>query len=225
MSAESLGLGRVITTPQQRDATHVAVVPMTLPCAMSPGEHVLIANGVPFVVPPGQGHGIIDPFLVHGAQAGDTVWIWMYPGSITSLRHDFTHPALDNQSTPPPTPPLPKPAARPKKQTRRPKVPLAAPTRPEHISEADAKEAMEQVRRERVGPSEDWIKGYADDLGVSYDELMEGARGFVAGGGYMCRGAEFEGVYTADEFWDHYEVATGTTVAPDRKRSFFSCAC
>lgn len=38
--SESLGLGKIITTPQQRDAIHVAVAPVVANSELKPGQRV-----------------------------------------------------------------------------------------------------------------------------------------------------------------------------------------
>lgn len=99
MSDQSkLGLGQIITTEQNRDAIHVAVAPVTVAFRTFPGEHVgLNEEGEATTkLPSSQWIGVIDPFLPDGTvvQKGQRVWLYLYPGSITSLRHEWTHPAF-----------------------------------------------------------------------------------------------------------------------------------
>ena len=91
--SEALGLGQIITTEQHRDAVHVAVAPVMAGVDLEPGQHVgLFADGT---AKPTKPHiGIVDPFLAERVAAGQRFWLWLYPGSITSLRHDWTHPAF-----------------------------------------------------------------------------------------------------------------------------------
>ncbi len=96
-----LGLGNIITTPQQRDAIHIAVAPVTAAEDLSVGEDIGF-------IQPGDNEnvgacrrgatryaiGIVDPFLKAPVLKGEQFWMFLYPGSITSLRHDWTHPAF-----------------------------------------------------------------------------------------------------------------------------------
>lgn len=71
MNAEDLGLGKIITTPQQRDAVHIAVAPLVANEMLLIGEHVgVLANGK------ASAHashvGIVDPFLKDSVDAGET---------------------------------------------------------------------------------------------------------------------------------------------------------
>ncbi len=34
-----------------------------------------------------------------------------------------------------------------------------------------------------------------------------------------------EGIYTREEFWDHYSVYAGCVVTQDKRENFFSCSC
>ena len=99
---ESLRIGHIITDDQKRDAVHMAIVPVIAAEPLLSGEHVGIdvtgrasANEV-FQV------GIVDPFLRQGVAKGEKFWLFLYPGSITSLRHDWDHPAFVKQEEPPP---------------------------------------------------------------------------------------------------------------------------
>jgi hypothetical protein len=100
--SESLGLGRIITTPQQRDAIHIAVVPVVATCYVYPGAKLRFLEGSTEKVTTVRqgGIGIADPFLERAVEEGQQFWMYLHPGSITSLRHDWTHPAFE----PPPPP-------------------------------------------------------------------------------------------------------------------------
>lgn len=94
MSDQSkLGIGEKITTPQEKDAIHIAVAPVIVGEKCEPGDHVgfLDNNTVGESKKP---FGIIDPFLPRGVKPGEKCWVFLYPGSIVSLRHDWTHPAF-----------------------------------------------------------------------------------------------------------------------------------
>ena len=83
MSAEQLGLGKIITGDAKRDAVHVAVIPCVATREMEPGERLQ--------------NGIVDPFLTAPVYPGQRYWLWLYPGTVTSLRHVWEHPAFDDE--------------------------------------------------------------------------------------------------------------------------------
>lgn len=93
-----LKLGQIITEPQNRDAIHIAVTPMSSDDKVFPGEHVgILPNGKasatvhPLV-------GVVDPFLRSVIYPGKQFWLMLYPQTITGLRHEWTHPAFpDNK--------------------------------------------------------------------------------------------------------------------------------
>lgn len=91
---QELGLGKVITTPQKRDAIHIAIVPVTATTEkLFPGQHV-DAQGTMA----GARVGIVDPYLTVPVKKGETFWLYLYPGSVTSLRHVWTHPAFAEET-------------------------------------------------------------------------------------------------------------------------------
>lgn len=97
MSDQSkLGLGQIIKTPQQRDAIHIAVMPIVAGASFKPGAHVGIHEGVARFTP--NPVGIVDPFLKKGVHQGDTFWLYLYPGTVTGLRHMWSHPDIAEET-------------------------------------------------------------------------------------------------------------------------------
>ena len=83
-----------------RDAVHVAVIPVVAGQILKPCDHVgfktstveiageqeAFADGAPL--------GIVDPFIKGYVEKGQRFWLYLYPRTITSLRHQWTHPAF-----------------------------------------------------------------------------------------------------------------------------------
>jgi hypothetical protein len=86
----------------RRDAIHVAVVPVKVWHDMEPGDHVMLDETCRPSDPEVYGClmndpkaiGIIDPFLKKPVKAGERCWLFLYPNTITGLRHVWTHPAF-----------------------------------------------------------------------------------------------------------------------------------
>ncbi len=94
--SDTLKLGQVIDGEAQRDAVHVAVAPVVAAHILTPGEHVGFVDAdqqqVGRVV---NRLGIVDPYLKDAVMPGQRFWLFLYPQTITSLRHDWTHPAFE----------------------------------------------------------------------------------------------------------------------------------
>lgn len=94
-------LGRLLTEyePAQRDAIHIAIMPVMTDEALSPGDHVKFVYGTTNRVrraPDNKGIGVVDPFLTVYIPTYSKVWMFLYPNTITGLRHEWTHPDVDN---------------------------------------------------------------------------------------------------------------------------------
>jgi hypothetical protein len=83
-------IGKIIQGEAHRDAIHVAVAPVTAQTRILPGQLVDKDGGMG-----GRAIGIADPFLPRAIESGERFYIFLFPGSVTSLRHEWTHPDFD----------------------------------------------------------------------------------------------------------------------------------
>jgi hypothetical protein len=81
---------------RRRDAIHIAVAPVTAADRLAPGQHVgLVREGdLELVGPCDRTLGVVDPFLAEEVQPGQRFWLFLYPGTITGLRHVWAHPVF-----------------------------------------------------------------------------------------------------------------------------------
>lgn len=174
-----LKLGQLIVdSKQDRDAIHVAVAPAVAASMLLRGDHVGFVdkeNGLVAVT--SRPIGIVDPFLMQPVQKGQRFWLFLYPNSVTGMRHHWEHPAFG----------------------------------------ADGVAS--------TSPSEKWLRDWAERNDMTYSFLMDSAKTFVDDGEYIVQGGRFEGVKADDEFWSHYEKATGTKVGKEERGGIFSCSC
>ena len=97
---ESFGLGKIIPKDAvlPRDSIHIAIAPVVAAHQLARGQRVSLIRdgaGISGSKPP---VGIVDPFLdVDTVQKGERFWLYLFPGSITSLTHHWTHPAFIDQ--------------------------------------------------------------------------------------------------------------------------------
>lgn len=81
---------------RRRDAIHVAVAPVTAAVRLAPGQHVglIEAGNTELVGPCDANIGVVDPFLMGDVEPGRRFWMLLYPGTVTGLRHVWTHPTF-----------------------------------------------------------------------------------------------------------------------------------
>lgn len=93
-------LGKLIEEGAKRDAIHIAVAPVVAAANLQPGQHIaFIQEGNTELVGAtgpqiGPFIGIVDPFLKEMVLKGQRFWMFLLPNTITSLRHQWTHPAF-----------------------------------------------------------------------------------------------------------------------------------
>jgi hypothetical protein len=169
-----LKLGNLIDSTQGRDAVHIAIAPVVAGERLSPGQHIGFLGEV--VGRTKNTIGIVDPFLEGPVFKGERFWMFLYPNTITTLRHEWEHPAFSKDGA-------------------------------------------------GGSGSEVWLRDFAADAGLSYEELINAAKRYLEYDDYLCQGGRWDGFDTPDEFWDHYETVVGTKVPLEKRGSFFSCSC
>ena len=95
-------LGQLIAGDADRDAIHVAVAPVVATEQLYPGEHIgFVEEGdCEKVGRTSAPIGIVDPYLRGGVTAGDRFWMFLYQGTVTSLRHHWGHSAFNADTGP-----------------------------------------------------------------------------------------------------------------------------
>ncbi len=89
-------LGQTPTADDRRDAIHIAIVPVIADCDLATATPVTRQVNGNFGPPVNNEKpiGIVDPFLPDGVKKGESFWLCLYPYTVTSLRHVWTHPAF-----------------------------------------------------------------------------------------------------------------------------------
>lgn len=79
----------------QKDAVHIATFAVKAGELLKPATHVYLKDGVAFETSrPNKSIGIVDPFLKNDVEENQIFNLCLYPGSITSLAHVWTHPLI-----------------------------------------------------------------------------------------------------------------------------------
>ena len=91
-----------------RDSVHVPVIPVTAQAHFRGGSFARLVPGTTDQItrcyaPEHVPIGVVDPFLPQDfiVEIGQKVWLCLLPGSITSLRHEWRHPAFDPEAVVP----------------------------------------------------------------------------------------------------------------------------
>lgn len=104
-------LGRLIEGDDaQRDAIHIAIIPLIIgEDYMQHGERFRLKYGSKTIALSGEYEngatptlGILDPFIdtFKSIMEGQKVWGFLFPGTVTGMRHHWKHPSFDKEETP-----------------------------------------------------------------------------------------------------------------------------
>jgi hypothetical protein len=88
-------IGKVLGLDAARDAIHIAIAPVVAEMTLSPGWHVGLTDDGKATINTTAKVGIVDPFLRDIVKGGERFYLFLYPNTVTSLRHEWTHPAFD----------------------------------------------------------------------------------------------------------------------------------
>lgn len=84
-------LGSTPDSKAERDAVHVAIIPMEASEKLRPGQRVGIV-GEKLAGPLGKVVGVVDPFLRASVLKGERFWLFLLPNTVTGMRHHWAHP-------------------------------------------------------------------------------------------------------------------------------------
>jgi hypothetical protein len=191
-------LGTVITDKKVgRDAVHLACLPVTVDDPyLTPGQHVGLTEHGKASAYAEKKVGIIDPFLPRVARYSEEVLLLLYPRTIESLRHVWSHPDVPDEpvAVAVPMPPI---------------VARVPSTRADLIAELD-----------RVGRQLEWPL-----TGNQMLDLMDGDPYHVVYGddayGSIDIPAELWGVFEKI----HGKRAKNDPAIPGSDGLYFSCSC
>lgn len=102
----NIRLGKIICLdePVARDAVHIAIVPLIAGETLSPGVPIRLSladKNIAISEPTRyEGIGIVDPFISPYVRKGERFWCFIYPETITGMRHHWQHPNLDMPDRP-----------------------------------------------------------------------------------------------------------------------------
>jgi hypothetical protein len=252
----SLRLGELIpagSTPD-RDAIHVAIAPVEVDDyesdddygqatsdGLPPGTHVGLTrdrywDDLPRVTADPEERseliGVIDPFLTAPVRHGQRCWLYLYPNTVTSLRHDWTHPSF------------PLSAARQVQFNELAEAVTSARSDDERTRRLIlAREYLheQEIPADDLGDDEvirlvstDWLKGFCAEVGCEYERLLEMAKNRLGLGGpadvedTICLAYDTPDVAweKREQMWVHLEVVLGVPVPQELKGdAVFHCAC
>jgi len=87
-------LGVVPPANSERDAIHVAVIPMRASELLRPAQRVGIV-GPSLAGPSSDVVGIVDPYLTDVVPKDGWFWLALLPGTVQGMRHHWIHPAFE----------------------------------------------------------------------------------------------------------------------------------
>ncbi len=177
-------LGTIIDDTAKRDAIHLAVIPAVAGARFAPGAHVVVYNGVSRAPLDGHGVGIVDPFLTRAVLPGERFWLVIYPRTIQSLRHVWTHPAFPDEAD--------------------------AGSAPEGSGDEYVPPAIVELRKKQ---SEKWLRDFCDRNDCPSYEVTLGLAASNDSHDYLLVRGDSAHAELSSQFWDHVEVVLGRKLA------------
>lgn len=93
-------IGQILKGHHERDAIHVAILPVKAAEPLVQGTTVKVDNlGQATHARREEAIGIVDPFLSKAVEIGEKCWVFIFPGTVTGMRHHWALPAIDGDKT------------------------------------------------------------------------------------------------------------------------------
>lgn len=92
-------VGTLLDAHCERDAVHIAMMSVKAGERLKPGQRIgFIMGDFEHVGESSDPCGIVDPYLGDDVEIGQIFLMFMFPGSIVSIRHHWEHPAFNNEA-------------------------------------------------------------------------------------------------------------------------------
>lgn len=92
-------VGRLLFDKGQRDAIHVAIAPVTAIEPLEPGQHIGLTGNQDHVCSNARVLiGVVDPFLKRTVCVGEKFYMFLYPKTVTGMRHHWDHPSFSENT-------------------------------------------------------------------------------------------------------------------------------
>lgn len=198
-----VSVGDLIDGAARRDAIHIAVAPVTAEEELFPGNPCGVRTDDPAIADgDATPVGIVDPFLQTPVRPGQKFWLFLYPNTVTGMRHQWLHETFDKF-------PEPEAAAEP------PGPPRLLDRRREKLSQFDT--------------SQDWLENFASEVGWSYEEVLDIAAEALKGGDPFVGDDNMQDTFMDNkmDLLFHASIMLGKG-RPDKetiRASYFRCAC
>lgn len=86
-------LGNILEGEVSRDAIHIAIAPVVASHSLAAGDHVGL-NDKGEADDEAAPVGIVDPYLKSKVRKGQRFWMFLYPNTVTGMRHQWSHPSF-----------------------------------------------------------------------------------------------------------------------------------
>jgi hypothetical protein len=93
-------LGQLIQGEAQRDAVHIAIAPVVAATALQPGLPVGLDEQGRAACNVAKHVGVVDPFLKTTVKEGQRFYLFLFPNTVTGMRHEWQHPAFPELQKP-----------------------------------------------------------------------------------------------------------------------------
>jgi hypothetical protein len=92
-------LGELLKGGEERDAIHIAILPVTAHTYIPAGAQIFIRPDLTAILS-GKSNAVADPFLKEQIRPGEKFYALLNPYTIESLRHEWVHKDFPNQNSP-----------------------------------------------------------------------------------------------------------------------------